>query len=326
MKRTTNTFTAIGRQLLTGVFIAIFALTFITTRAVAQQNDHQPGYYQIMVGNVEVTSLSDGTVFRSAQKLLTHTSPAEIKTALTAAYLKDLVELSVNAYLIKLDNKLILIDTGSGDLFGKGTSHLTESLSAAGYRMAQIDAVLITHAHIDHIGGLITNDQLTFPNAVIYINRQELDYWLNTANMNKAPADKKGFYKAAMSRLNPYLQAGRIKTFQKDTSLFAGLTAVNAAGHTPGHTIYELENKGSKLVFCGDLVHFGALQFQRPSVAILYDEDQQKAILTRGHLFEDAALHNYLIAGDHISFPGIGHIQKAKKGYLWVPVNYSSIN
>ncbi len=113
----------------------------------------QPGYYRAQIGNVEVVALSDGTVPIHLHELLTNTNPSEIDQSLKRYYQTDPVESSVNAYLIKLDDKLILVDAGTSELYGPTLGHLPESLKRVGYRPEQIDAVLITHIHTDHTGG-----------------------------------------------------------------------------------------------------------------------------------------------------------------------------
>ncbi|MFC3108072.1 MBL fold metallo-hydrolase [Undibacterium arcticum] len=281
-----------------------------------------PGYYRMMLGDFEVTALSDGTVSLPVDKILTNTTPAKVDKALGKYYLKSPVETSVNGYLINTGDKLILVDAGAAGLFGPTLGRLTASLTAAGYTPEQVDEVYITHMHGDHVGGLMTGDQRSFPNAIVRADQHDADYWLSQENLDKAPADMKGFFQGAMASLNPYVKAGKFKSFDGDTELVPGIKAVAARGHTAGHSIYMVESKGQKLALWGDLMHVAAVQFDNPGVTIQFDSDSKRAAIARKKAYADAAKNGYLVAGAHLSFPGIGHIRSDGKGYAWVPVNY----
>jgi glyoxylase-like metal-dependent hydrolase (beta-lactamase superfamily II) len=285
---------------------------------------HQPGYYRMQLGDFEVTALSDGTVPQDVIKLLTNAAPGEIEQLLKLNYMTTPVELSVNAYLVKANNKLILIDAGTADAFGPSLGYLTKSLDNAGYRPDQIDAVLVTHIHPDHIGGLMDGDKMVFPNATIYISKPEADFWLTEESRKKAPEGLKFYFQNAQLKVGPYLKAGKVKTFEYGGELFPGIMPIASPGHTPGHTFYALESKGQKLVFWGDVVHVASVQLTDPSVAIQYDVDPKAAAFQRKKAFNDAAKYSYWVAGDHLSFPGIGHLRRDGSKYVWVPINFST--
>jgi len=144
--------------------------------------------------------------------------------------------------------------------------------------------------------------------------------------MAKAPPDAKGLFQGAMASANPYLAAGKLKTFEGNTELVPGVRAQSSYGHTPGHTIYVVESKGEKLVLIGDLMHVAAVQFENPAVTIEFDTDQKAAARQRIKAFADAAKSGHMIGASHISFPGIGRLRSAgKQGYTWVPLNYSGL-
>jgi glyoxylase-like metal-dependent hydrolase (beta-lactamase superfamily II) len=290
-----------------------------TTNAIAQ-----PGYYRMQVGDFEVIALSDGTIPQELPKLLTNTQPGEITRLLTTDYLSTTVETSVNAYLIKADSKLILVDAGTAGNYGPTLGQLTKSLLAVGYKPEQIDAVLITHAHIDHTGGLMDGDKMVFPNATIYLSKPEVDFWFTEKSKANAPEGLKPYFAYAEATVGPYLKAGKVKAFGYDQELFPGIKPIAAAGHTPGHTFYAIESKGQKMVFWGDIMHAAAVQLTDPSVTIVYDVDPKAAAATRKKAFADAAKNGYWVAADHVSFPGIGHLKVDGSKYEWVPANYST--
>ena len=283
-----------------------------------------PGWYRMMLGNFQVTALSDGTVSLPVDKLLTQVAPARVESLLARSYLKAPVETSVNAYLIHTGAKLVLIDTGAAGLFGPTLGKLLGNLKAAGYQPEQVDEIYITHMHPDHVGGLVADGRIAFPNAIVRADMREGAFWLKQENLDKAAADAKGFFQGAMASLNPYVATGKFKPFDGETELVPGIRAIPARGHTPGHTIYAVESQGNKLVVWGDLMHVAAVQFAMPSVTIQFDTDAKAAAPQRQKNYADAAKKGYFVAVAHISFPGIGKLRADGKGYEWLPTNYVS--
>ena len=293
--------------------------------AAPQVKTQAPGYYRVMLGDFEVTALSDGSVALPVDKLLTGTTPAKTQKALARSFLKAPLDTSVNGYLVNTGTKLVLIDTGAAGLFGPTLGNLLVNLKAAGYQPEQVDEIYITHMHADHVGGLMAGDKLAFPNAIVRADQHDADFWLSQANLDKAPADAKGFFQSAMASLNPYVSAGKFKAFDGDTELVPGIKAVAARGHTPGHSIYKVESNGQKLVLWGDLMHVAAVQFAEPAVTIQFDTDSKNAAIQRKRAYADAAKQGYMVGSAHVSFPGLGHLRAQGKGYEWVPVNYNGL-
>ena len=290
-----------------------------------QLKTQAPGYYRMMLGDYEITALSDGTVDLKPKELLTNTTQAQVGDLLQRSFESDAVPTSVNAYLINTGDKLVLVDTGAAKLFGPTLGNLLASLAASGYKPEQIDAVLITHMHADHVGGLMADGKLAFPNATVHADQADADLWLSAEKMAAAPEGMKGFFQGAMASMNPYVSGARFKAFKGATTLFPGIRAVATPGHTPGHTVYAIESKGQKLMLWGDLMHVAAVQFPEPTVTIAFDVDSPAAASQRIKAYADAAAGRYLVAGSHLPFPGIGHVRADGKGYAWVPVDYNVI-
>ncbi len=299
----------------------IVTILFLTAFSAHAQ---QPGYYRLQVGDIQVTALSDGTVPLDLAKLLSDTQPGEVEKLLSLNFMPTTVESSVNAYLVKTCDKMILVDAGTAGNFGPTLGQLTKSLAKAGYTPDQINAVLITHAHVDHVGGLMDGDKMVFPNATIYISKPEAEFWFGAKSKGNIPEKLKGFYQFADASVSPYIKAGKVKTFDYGQELFPGIMPLARPGHTPGHTFYVLSSKGEKLVFWGDVIHSAAIQFADPSVTIDYDVDTKAAAATRKQALAEAAKGGYWVASDHISFPGIGHVRADGSKYVWVPANYST--
>ena len=316
----------LNRSILRVAFLAgSFMFLAASNAAAPQQKTQAPGYYRMMLGDFEITALSDGTVDLKPKELLTNTTQAQVGALLDRSFEGDAVPTSVNAYLVNTGEKLVLVDTGAAKLFGPTLGNLLANLAAAGYKPEQVDAVLITHMHPDHVGGLMLDGKPAFPNATVHADRHDADFWLAQANLDKAPAEMKGFFQGAMASMNPYVSGGKMKPFDGNTQLFPGIRAMAAPGHTPGHTVYAIESKGSKLLLWGDLMHVAAVQFPEPQVTIAFDTDSKAAAEQRVKAYADAAQGRYLVAGAHLPFPGIGHIRADGKGYAWVPVDYNTI-
>ena len=281
-----------------------------------------PGYSRIMLGQFEITPLSDGTVDLPVDQLLAQDAK-KTAAALAASHLKSPLETSDNAYLVNTGSKLVLIDSGAGSFFGPTLGKLVANMRAAGYQPEQVDEIYITHFHGDHVGGLVKDSAAVFPNAVVRASKAESDYWLSQANMDKAK-DKEPF-KGAQAALGPYLKAGRFKPFEGSVELVPGVRANPTGAHTPGHTTYLVESGGRKLLLIGDLIHVAAVQMANPGVTIQFDSDQKAAAAARKKEFDAAAKAGTMIGGAHLQFPGMGFLAKEGKGYRFIPVNYTQM-
>ncbi len=322
-------FTSFTRRVRTAMLVVASlsagVTSLIATAAAPQIKIQAPGYFRMMLGDFEVTAISDGTIALPMSKLLTNIKPADTEKAFARFHLKEPFETSVNAYLINTGSKLVLLDTGAGVLFGPTLGRLAANLKASGYQPEQVDEIYITHMHGDHIGGLVSNGQIVFPNAVVRADQHEIDFWLSQANLDAAQAADKGGFQGAMSMLNPYVKAGKLKAFDGDTELTSGIRAKISRGHTPGHSYYVVESKGQKLVIWGDMMHAAAVQFANPAVSIKFDSDTKASAVQRKIAYAEAAKEGYLVALTHVSFPGIGHVRANGKAYEWLPINYTNL-
>ncbi len=321
-----------SRLLRTGLMAAITAtcafsvLSSTAAHAAAPMvKTSAPGYYRIMLGEFEITALSDGTVQLPMDKLLTNTTPALFNKALRKYHISNPIDTSVNGYLINTGSKLVLVDTGAGKLFGPTLGKLVANIKAAGYQPEQVDDIYITHMHPDHVGGLADGGNMLFTNAIVHADQHDADFWLSQANLDKAAADDKGFFQGAMASLNPYVKADKFKAFKGDTDLMPGIKAIASAGHTPGHSIYQIESKGQKLMLWGDLMHVAAVQFDHPEVTIHFDSDNKAAALQRKKAYADAAKQGYMVGAAHLPFPGLGYVRTEGKAYAWNTLNYAPL-
>lgn len=305
---------------------ALLVAPGLSFAAAPQQKTQVPGYYRLQLGTVEVTALYDGAIDLD-ESLLKNITKNEIPGLLARQFLKGpKVQTAVNAYLINTGGKLVLVDAGAAKLFGPSLGNIADNLKAAGYMAEQVDAVLVTHLHGDHVNGLVTADgKMAFPNAEVWSAQADNDFWLNEEIAAKAPKDAQPFFKMARDAATPYVKAGKWRTFDKDQDLLPGIASLAARGHTPGHSAYVVGNGADRLLIWGDLVHNHAVQFARPQVAIEFDVDKKQAVATRKALFAKAAREKLLVGGMHLPFPGIGHVRAEAKGYSWVPIEFSPV-
>ncbi|WP_049622175.1 MBL fold metallo-hydrolase [Frateuria defendens] len=278
------------------------------------------GFYRMKLGAFTVVALSDGGFDLPTDKLLVEDRPGQVQKLLGQAGLPTAVPSSVNGYLVDTGSKRVLIDAGSGALLGPSLGKLLAHLRAAGYAPEQIDEVLLTHLHPDHVGGLVANGQAAFPKAIIRADRREAKFWLDKSNLGKVDASVQGAFDGAAASLKPYLDRGRFKPFAAGERIEPGISALNLDGHTPGHTEFRVESQGRTLLVWGDVVHVAAVQFADPKVTIHFDSAPREAEAHREQAFRDAAQKGYLVAAAHIAFPGIGHVKREGAGYAWQPV------
>ena len=282
----------------------------------------QAGFYRMKIGAVDVIALSDGTAGFDVLPLLSKRKEAEKLLAKAGA--KSPVEASINAFLIQLGQRQILVDAGSGELMGPKLNKLPASLKAAGVAPEQITDILRTHIHPDHSGGLTVGGRRVFPNATVHLDKRELAFWTDKSIGEKLPEPSKSFFQTVEKSVGPYVASGQVRTFDGATQLFPGIRAIPAYGHTPGQSFYALESGGQKLVFLGDTLHAPDVQFDAPSITIAFDIDPKLAAIQRKRVFDDAAKNGYLVAFAHMSFPGVGYVRKAGNRYRWVPAPYTN--
>ena len=299
---------------------------FAIHAAAPQARTQVPGYYRMMVGQFEVTALYDGAIDLDT-KLLKNTTEREVQTLVGRMFLKGpKIQTAVNAFLINTGDHLVLVDAGAAKLFGPTLGNIVDNLKAAGYDPAQVDTVLVTHLHGDHVNGLVSeNGARVFPKADIWSARADNDFWLSEEIAAKAPKDAQAFFKMARDAAAPYQREGVWKTFERDVEILPGVSSLAAHGHTPGHSGYLLRSGGQSLLIWGDLVHNHAVQFMKPEVAFEFDVDKKKAVVVRKALFARAASEKLLVGAMHLPFPGIGHVRREPRGYAWVPVEFGPI-
>lgn len=214
---------------------------------------------------------------------------------------------SVNIYLLKIKDKLILIDTG----FGGAKGDLLNSLKSLNIKPEEIDTILLTHMHGDHISGLIHEGKKVFENAKVLVSEDELKYWLNKETKNSELAKEVNL-----------VYGENLQTFSWNKNISDNIKPLNGIGHTPGHTFFEINSNGEKIIIAGDIVHVLKVQIAKPSMSVLFDVDPAQAAKTRKGYFRKFADEKIKIAGMHIPYPGVGYILKdGEDSYTFESVN-----
>jgi glyoxylase-like metal-dependent hydrolase (beta-lactamase superfamily II) len=280
----------------------------------------EPAYfYRFGLGDAEVTVVSDGPLPLGPPKgTFVGVSDDEVKKMLSDNFLSpDNVVLEQNSPIVNTGDKLILFDTGMGTAknFGPTTGRQQKSMKEAGIKLEDIDAVVFSHAHIDHIGGVVDESgKVLFPNAQYYIAQSDLDFWTDEG---KADGPLKDFIVHARKNLLPVRD--RLVFFKDGQEFLPGVQAIAAPGHTVGHTIFMINSNGKSLAFLGDLTHHPILLLEKPRMQFSYDTDPKQAAETRVKLLDMIATNKIPVMAYHYAWPGIGHIAKTAEGFHYYP-------
>jgi glyoxylase-like metal-dependent hydrolase (beta-lactamase superfamily II) len=279
----------------------------------------RPEIYRFKLGAFEVTNILDGIVQRPPHPTFGGNQPAAMVEELAKAngvpgnnYEQTYVNTIVNT-----GRELVLFDTGNGKGRNPAVGRLTELMDKAGYKPEQIDVVVITHGHPDHIGGLMSGDKPTFANARTIFGEAEFDFWRKGENVREArKANREQFVKLAVP-------LGEKATFVKtESEVVPGIRSVPSFGHSPGHMAYHVESNGQRLLIWGDVANHYIFAVQRPDWPGSFDDNPDAAVASRKLVLDMAATERFAVTGYHMPFPALGFIEKSGASYRWVPATY----
>ena len=284
----------------------------------AKLGTQSPYFHRFMLGTAEVTVASDGPLpLGDPSGTFVGVPKEEVRQMLTDNFLDPgNVILEQNVAIVNMGDRVVLFDTGMGTskLFGPTTGRLQKSMAEAGIKPGDIDAVVCSHAHIDHIGGIVDeNDRPLFPNAQVYISEQDFNYWTDERNIGVAA---KEFIAHARKNLLPVRD--RLVFYKDGQEFLPGITALAAPGHTFGHHMFMIQSGGKSLAFLGDLTHHQVLLLEKPRMEFSYDSDPKMAANTRVRMLDMLAANKVPVMSYHFAWPGYGHVVKAGDGFRYI--------
>jgi glyoxylase-like metal-dependent hydrolase (beta-lactamase superfamily II) len=292
------------------------------TPAPSQQ---APGFYRYKVGDIEVTAIHDGFAPRPLDGLVRNADLGDVKKAMVDAFLPtDVLPITFTTLALKTGGRLVLVDTGNGDSGAPTTGRWMANFKAAGFDPAQVNTIIISHFHPDHINGLRLKDgTAVFPKAEVMVAAPEWAFWMDDGKMAQAPDALKGNFQNVRRVFGP--MAKDVKQYEAGKELAPGVTAVAAPGHTPGHTAYAVSSGNGKLLVASDITNHPALFARNPDWQAVFDMDGNQARETRRKMLDIAAAERTQVSFYHAPFPATGHIARAGSGFEFVPVQWTPV-
>jgi glyoxylase-like metal-dependent hydrolase (beta-lactamase superfamily II) len=321
----------LDRRMLLGAGSAAVGATALAPTAPALARDPQlgkeaqPGFYRFKLGAIEITVVSDGTLAFPAETLWGERAE-DARSLLTSTFQPfSPVGLQINTILVNTGDKLVLIDAGCGvDKFQNTNGRLLGHLASAGYAPGDIDMIVFTHFHFDHLWGISDgkNASLLFPSAEFVASEAEVAFWSDPELPGKVSAKQQ----PAVTQANLKLASPRLRQIKAGAEVAPGVTTFDTAGHTPGHMSVHISSGSEEMLLTGDVVVNSAVSFLHPEWPFGFDLDAPLATKTRMAFLDRAAADKTLVGSYHLPFPGFGHIVSEGSGYRWLPADWQWTN
>jgi len=330
--------TTLTRRSLFAGAAAVGAATTLTplagtpSRAAAPLLGNQaPGWYRYKVGSYEITVATDGkSTFKLPDTFVVNVQKDAVNGALAAAHMdKDTMTIPYSPIAVNTGSKLIVVDTGTGEANfekTKGSSgQFHGNLKTSGIDRNNVDIVVISHFHGDHINGLLTPDnKLAFPNAEVLVPAAEWKYFMDDGEMSKQTTERmKGVF-ANARRVFDALKR-KVTPYEAGKEIAPGVNAVATPGHTPGHTSLIVSSGNSSVCVQADVTNHPALFVRNPGWHAFFDQDANMAEATRRKVYDMLATEKMMVQGFHYPFPSVAYIEKAGTGYREIPVPWNPV-
>lgn len=277
-----------------------------------------PGFHTVQIGDITVTALNDGQ-FEVPAAIVVGVSADQAESQLRASFRSLPPRITVSCFLVETEGRRVLIDAGTGGSRGAVLGHAGEKLATLGTPPESIDTILLTHGHIDHLGGLTdAAGKPVFERAELLIHEIEAEFWTSESIYGRTPEERRGAFDVARRVLSAY--SARTRRIKDGEAVAPGLTARLLPGHTPGHSGCLIASGKESLLMWTDVVHLPGIQFERPDVGLTFDVDVEQARATRARVFDEAAADRLLVAGIHLDFPTFGHVLRRGAAYAFEPL------
>lgn len=293
-----------------------------TTAASATRNT---GHYRFSVGDIRATVLSDGIIEGPPRVYASDAPEAELQAVLQQAFLpSDHMTLNLNTLLIETGDRRILIEAGAGATMGPNGGRIFENLAAIGLGPEDIDTIVISHTHPDHVGNLRAADGgRAFPRATVFVPKADWDFFVaSDPDLSYMPVPEEfrlRFAANIKNSLEPVMN--HVELYEAGADIVPGLTTIVASGHTPGMATFLVHSGNDQLLLTADLAYHPVVNVDRPWLPGP-DRDKDTALASRRRIFDRAAADRIPVLGFHFPFPGIGHMLKTDTAYAWVPANW----
>ncbi|MBP6404558.1 MAG: MBL fold metallo-hydrolase [Proteobacteria bacterium] len=303
------------------------ALTFSSVWSQSTPNFGAPaapavGFKRMKLGAMEVIALNDGALRRPlGEEFVTNAPLEQVKALLASQGLPtDYVDIPFTPFVIVAGGRRILMDTGFADNGPPSAGKLVANMAAAGLKPDDIDTIILSHYHGDHINGIRNKaGQLVFPKARIMVPAPEHAFWMDDARMEAAPPAMKGAFQN-VRRVLAGLPADQLVRFEPGAEVAPGITSVAAFGHTPGHTLFTVKSEGQSFAYVADLTNVPSLFARSPDWSVTFDMDKEMARATRRKIFDMIVKDKMMAGGFHFPFPAFGSIEAAGNGYQFKPL------
>ena len=308
------------RTILRSALAAPAVLTLPAQAAMtAPEGEQNAGWYRFALGSFEITVVSDGNLLVPTTTIGTNQPREAVTSFLEDRFLDPATNYShTNLVLIDTGDAKVLIDVGSGDKFQPSAGRVVANLEAAGIDIGDVTHVALTHAHPDHVWGMMDDfgDEPRFPEAEYSIAAAEFDWWMTEGRVDLVPEMIQGFVVGAQNALRPV--AERTTMVKGNDQIVPGVTMIDTPGHTPGHMSVMIESEGQSMMVLGDAITHAYASFEHPDWQFVTDIDPDMAVKTRKQLLDRLATDRIAVVGYHLPFPGVGHVLRRGSAYQYV--------